>query len=74
MGSSKCLHINESDQNAYLPGGNIHVAIDDLKSRVFSLMDEECVVSVDFSKAFDRVDRVYFFLIIRKMNFPEGFV
>ena len=28
----------------------------------------------DFSKAFDRVDRVYLFHILRKMNFPENFV
>ena len=66
--------IIESDQYAYLPGRNIHVAINDLKSRVDSLMDEECVISVDFSKAFDRVDRVYLFHILRKMNFPENIV
>ena len=64
--------IIESDQYAYLPGRNIHVAINDLKSRVDSLMDEECVISVDLSKAFDRVDRVYLFHILRH-EFPWSF-
>ena len=66
--------IIKSDQYAYLPGRNIHVAINDLKSRVDSLMDEECVISVDLSKAFDRVDRVYLFHYLRQMNFPEVLV
>ena len=33
-----------------------------------------CLVSLDFKKAFDRVDRLYLFQTLRKMNFPDEIV
>ena len=40
-----------------------------MKIRIDTLLQNQCVLSSDFRKAFDRVDRKYLIQILRKMNF-----
>ena len=40
-----------------------------MKIRIDTPLQNQCVLSSDFRKAFDRVDRKYLIQILRKMNF-----
>ena len=63
-----------TDQNAYHGHLSMHAAMNDTQLR---LADDDlymCIASLDFSKAFDRVDRKYLFQLLRKMNFPPYLV
>ena len=40
-----------------------------MKIRIDTPLQNQCVLSIDFRKAFDRVDRKYLIQILRKMNF-----
>ena len=69
----KCImgSIISNSQYAYLPNRDIHQAIISAK---LNLDNQHSLVSLDFSKAFDRVDRAYLFQLLRKMNFPEPLI
>ena len=62
------------DQFAYLPKRSIHTALEDLLMRWGELDENWCLVSLDFSKAFDRVDRKFLMQLLRKMNIPPNLV
>ena len=64
----------QPDQFAYLPKRDIHTAIMDMQLRLEQLPNTWCLVSVDFTKAFDRVDRKYLFQILRILGVPENLV
>ena len=58
------------EQVAYIKGRSIHKSIQDLE---FLLQTEEtnwCLVTIDFVKAFDRVDRNHMFQMLRKIGLP----
>ena len=69
----KCImgSIISNSQYAYLPNRDIHQAIISAK---LNMDNQHSLVSLDFSKAFDRVDRAYLFQLLRKMNFPEPLI
>ena len=52
----------------------MHAAINDTQLRLAYDDLDTCIASLDFSKAFDRVDRKYLFQLLRKMNFPPYLV
>ena len=54
-------------QNAYLPGPSMHQAL--LAFQLDIDQPGTSLVCLDYKKAFDRVDRVNMFQILRKMNF-----
>ena len=62
------------DQFAYMKDRNMHRAIWDIQQRMLINGDSWCLVGLDCTKAFDRVDRKFMFQVLRKMNFPENFV
>ena len=62
------------EQVACIKGRSIHKGIQDLE---FLLQAEEtnwCLVTIDFVKAFDRVDREYMFEMLRKIGLPERLI
>ena len=59
------LHLGHLSMNAAINDTQLRIADDDL---------DMCIASLDFSKAFDRVDRKYLFQLLRKMNFPPYLV
>ena len=63
-----------TDQYAYLGHLSMHVAINDTQLRLADDDLDMCIASLDFSKAFDRVDRKYLFQLLRKMNLPPYLV
>ena len=63
-----------TDQYAYLGHLSMHAAINDIQLRLADDDLDMCIASLDFSKAFDRVDRKYPFQLLRKMNFPPYLV
>ena len=58
------------DQYAYLDNRNIRNAIYDMKIRIDEPLQKQCVLSIDFTKVFDAVDRKYLFQMLRKMSLP----
>ena len=62
------------EQYAYLKNRNISKALVDLKCRMKLSDWDHCVVKIDFTKAFDRVDRPYMLQLLRKMQLPEGLI
>ena len=63
-----------NDQFAYVKDGNIHRAIWDMKQRMSENSENWCLVGIDCTKAFDRVDRKFMLQVLRKMAFPANFV
>ena len=62
------------DQFAYLPKRSIHTALEGLLIRWGELDTNWCLVSLDFSKGFDRVDRKFLMLLLRKVSIPPNLV
>ena len=58
------------DQYTYLDNRNIRNAISDMKIRIDEPLQKQCVLSIDFTKVFDAVDRKYLFQMLRKMSLP----
>ena len=55
----------------YLPQRNIHSAIHIIKKKVKKLNRSRRLVSIDFSKAFDKIDRNYLYELLTAFNFDE---
>ena len=55
-------------QSAYLPNRNIHAALTKLRKASYELDSNNCLVAIDFSKAFDSIDRSYLFKMIDKLK------
>ena len=53
---------------------NMQRAIRDVLQKMLINGDSWCLVGLDCTKAFDRVDRKFMFQELRKMNFPDNFV
>ena len=66
--------IIKKEQYAYLSNRNIHTAINFTKMVVDQLMDDTSVVALDFSKAFDRVDRNYMFELLTRIECPANMI
>ena len=62
------------EQYAYLTDRNISSALIDLKCRCKTSDSDTCLVKLDFSKAFDRVDRPDMFQLFRKLRIPEKLI
>ena len=60
------------DQFAYLNDRKIHNAIFTIKESLRRNNKNWCTVGIDFSKAFDRVDRKYLMHLLWKINLPEN--
>ena len=58
-------------QFAYLPQRNIHTAVHLIKKRAQMLNRSRCLVSIDFSKAFDKIDRNYLYELLSALNFDN---
>ncbi len=61
-------------QYAYLTGSNMNVAINLMRLRTSSLGKSDCIWSLDFSKAFDRLDRGYLSGLMKAVGFPPCLV
>lgn len=59
------------NQVAYLPGRQINTAIHFTRLKVEELKDDECIASLDFSKAFDKLDRGYIFNLLKAIKVPN---
>ena len=71
--SKKVLsQIINPQQYAYLPGRNMHKPLPAIQLEF--VQPGTSLVSLDFKKAFDKVDSVYLFQLLRKMNFPDEIV
>jgi hypothetical protein len=62
------------EQYAYLSNRNINNAINYTKMIVDKLMDNTAVVALDFSKAFDRVDRNYMYMLLERIKCPTNII
>ena len=51
----------KSHQNAYLENRQIHNSLLQVNINLENLGDDDCLVALDFSKAFDRIDREFIF-------------
>ena len=58
-------------QSAHLSDRNIHVAIMKLQSYALDMTKQESLVTLDFSKAFDCVNRKYLMDLVDKMPFSD---
>ena len=58
-------------QFAYLSQRNIHSAIHIIKKKVKKLNRSSCLVSIDFSKAFDKINRNYLYELLTALNFMK---
>ena len=67
-------HIIGEEQVAYLKGRSIHKGINDLELLLQENREDWCLVTIDFVKAFDRVDRKFMFQMLRKIGLPERFI
>ena len=52
----------------------MHRAKWDVQKRMLINGDNWCLVELDCTKVFDRVDRMFMFEVLRKMNFPDNFL
>ena len=64
----------ENEQHAYLPNRSIHQAILEIRLRLRKSKPKVVASTIDFSKAFDRVDRKYMFQILRKIGCPSQLI
>ena len=55
--------IFNSHQAAYLPNRSIHSSLINVNGNLENFQSTDCLVAVDFSKAFDRIDRDFLFLL-----------
>ena len=60
------------DQIAYIQGRQIHQAINLTRLASQNMDRKSCIVALDFSKAFDCVDRNYLFRLLEAIEFPPG--
>ena len=61
--------IKGQHQSAHLSERNIHIAIMKLQSYALDMSEQESIVALDFSKAFDCVNRQYLLDLVDKMPF-----
>ena len=64
-------NIIRKHQLAYLPKRSIHTAIIRARLAQEKLGKSNCVVAIDFSKAFDRMDRDYILNVLTAIGCPE---
>ena len=64
----------ESAQNAYLSKRQMNTGINFVRMRISKMEEGECAWSLDFSKAFDRLDRNYLWSLMKSMGFPVEIV
>ena len=58
-------------QFAYLPNRSIHSALHSIRKRINLLNRSRCVVNIDFSKAYDKIDREYLYDLLKGLNLDE---
>ena len=58
-------------QSAHLPNRNIHSSLMKINLNLETLEDSDCLVAVDFSKAFDRIDRRFLFLLLQAIGIDD---
>ena len=68
----------QANQYAYVPKRNMHSAVHYVRLRIKNLKQKSqfrrCTVSLDFSKAFDRIDRRYIVKLLSAVGIPDNFV
>ena len=62
------------EQIAYLKKRNIHQVINLTKLACERMKNESCVVALDFSKAFDSIDRNYLYNLLQVIGTPSNIV
>ena len=65
------IHLEElvgQHQHAYLSKRQIHIALNKVRKAHKQQNNSKCLVNLDFSKAFDRVDRDYIFTLLDKIG------
>ncbi|MEM6402862.1 MAG: reverse transcriptase family protein, partial [Cyanobacteria bacterium P01_D01_bin.116] len=62
------------NQVAYLPERQINSAIHLTRLMCEDLKNDECIVSLDFSKAFDKLDRDYIFKFLETIGIPDLYI
>ena len=58
-------------QHAYLSKRQIHIALNKVRKAHKQLNNSKCLVNLDFSKAFDKVDRDYIFALLDKIGIDQ---
>ena len=58
-------------QFAYLPNRSIHSALHSILKRINLLNPSRCVLNIDFSKAYDKIDREYLSDILKGLNLDD---
>ena len=58
-------------QFAYLPNRSIHSALHSIRKRINLLNRSRCVVNIDFSNAYDKIDREYLYDLLKGLNLDE---
>ena len=60
--------IIDSHQTAHLPNRSIHSSLLKIRKMAYEVTREDCLLTIDFSKAFDRIYRSFFMKIVEKLD------
>ena len=60
--------IIDSHQTAHLPNRSIHSSLLKIRKMAYEVTIEKCLLTIDFSKAFDRIYRTFFMKIVEKLD------
>ena len=63
--------IINSHQTAHLPNRSIHSSLIKVNVGLENFRSSDCLVAVDFSKAFDKIDRDFLFLLLEAISIDE---
>ena len=60
--------IIDSHQTAHLPNRSIHSGLLKIRKMAFEVTNRDCLLTIDFSKAFDRIYRSFFMNIVKRLG------
>ena len=60
-----------SNQTAHLPNRSIHTTLLKIQKIASEIDDKICIVTIDFSKAFDRINRSFLMQVVDKLNIND---
>ena len=60
-----------SHQTAHLPNRSIHTTLLKIRKMASEIDDKNCIVTIDFSKAFDRINRSFLMQIVDRLNIND---